>query len=156
MRRPSPRCRPICYVCLSQVRETARAAAGTGTESQLVCFACLFIIVNAPVMGARRGGKGGTCPPPLEFEKRTSYAAVLQNTLKFSSKTSQKTQKFSFAPSARRNMVNFWYGAPKTCRLFKVSVALPPSGKISAGAHDKRFVFFFFFFVQTICSRRTR
>ena len=35
-------------------------------------------------MSARRGGKGGTCPPPLEFEKMTSYAAALQNTLKFS------------------------------------------------------------------------
>ena len=35
-------------------------------------------------MGARRGGaRGGTCPP-LEFEKMTSYAAVLQHTLKFS------------------------------------------------------------------------
>ena len=34
-------------------------------------------------MGARRGGQGGTCPP-LEFEKVTSYAAVLQNTLNFS------------------------------------------------------------------------
>ena len=32
-------------------------------------------------------------------------------------------------------MVNFLYGAPKTCQLFKVSVVLPPSGKISAGAH---------------------
>ena len=37
---------------------------------------------SAP-MGARRGGgKGGTCP--LEFEKMTSYVAVLQTTLKFS------------------------------------------------------------------------
>ena len=34
-------------------------------------------------MGARRGGKGGALAP-LEFEKMTSYAAVLQNTLKFS------------------------------------------------------------------------
>ena len=33
-------------------------------------------------------------------------------------------------------MVDFSYGAPKTCQLFKVSVILPPSGKISAGAHD--------------------
>ena len=37
-------------------------------------------------MGARRGG--GTCPS-LEFEKITSYAAVLQN-----------TKKLSLAPSA--------------------------------------------------------
>ena len=34
-------------------------------------------------MGARRGGKGGALAP-LEFEKMTSYAAVLQNALKFS------------------------------------------------------------------------
>ena len=30
------------------------------------------------------GGQGGHLPPPLEFEKMTSYAAVLQNTLNFS------------------------------------------------------------------------
>ena len=36
-------------------------------------------------MGARRGGQGGHLPPPpLEFEKMTSYSAVLENTLKFS------------------------------------------------------------------------
>ena len=93
--------------------------------------------------GGGKGGKG-------EFEKKmTSYAAVLQNTLKFSLapsalttnnlyfslKRRKKTQKFSFAPSARRKMVDFLYGAPKTCQLFKVSVVLPPYGKISAGAH---------------------
>ena len=33
-------------------------------------------------------------------------------------------------------MVDFLYGAPKTCQFFKVLVVLPPSGKISAGAHD--------------------
>ena len=33
-------------------------------------------------------------------------------------------------------MVDFAYGAPKTCKLFKVSVVLPPPlWKISAGAH---------------------
>ena len=100
--------------------------------------------------GARAGGgKGGHLPPPPGFEKMTSDAAVLQNTLKFSLapsalaldtlyfslKRREKTQKFSFAPSARRKMVDILYGAPKTCRLFKVSVILPPSGKISAGAH---------------------
>ena len=54
----------------------------------------------------------------------------------FQSKTSRKTQKFSFAPSARRKMVGFLYGAQKTCQLFEALVVLPPSGKISAGAHD--------------------
>ena len=81
----------------------------------------------------------------------TSYAAVLQNILKlslapaalaietlyFSVKRAKKTQKFSFAPPARRKTVDFLYGAPKTCQLFKASVVLPPSGKISAGAHEK-------------------
>ena len=61
----------------------------------------------------------------------------------FQSKTSRKTQKFSFAPSARRKMVDFLYGAPKTCRLFKVSVILPPSGKISAGAHAVSYLLVF-------------
>ena len=63
--------------------------------------------------GRPQGGKGDTCPPPLEFEKMASYAAVLQNTL-----------KFSLAPWARRKMVDFLYGATKTCQLFKVSVVL--------------------------------
>ena len=35
-------------------------------------------------MGARRVGARGALAPPLEFEKITPYAAVLQNTLKFS------------------------------------------------------------------------
>ena len=97
---------------------------------------------------APAGGQGGHLPP-LEFEKMTSYAAVLQNILKFSLapsalaidtlyfslKCHEKTQQFSFAPWARRKMIDFLYGAPKTCQLFKVTVVLPPSGKISAGAH---------------------
>ena len=100
--------------------------------------------------GRPQGGKWAHLPPtPLEFEKMTSYAAVLRNTLKFSLapsalalatlyfslKPREKTQKFSFAPSARSKVVDFLYGAPKTCRLLKLSVILPPSGKISAGAH---------------------
>ena len=79
----------------------------------------------------------------------TSYAAVLQNTLKFSLvpsalaidtlyfslKRREKTQKFSFAPSARRKMVDVLYDAPKTCQLFEVTVVLPRSGKFTAGTH---------------------
>ena len=65
-------------------------------------------------MGARRGGgKREHLPPPPGIWKNYD----------------------SFAPWARRKMVDFLYGAPKTCRLFKVSVILPPSGKISTGAH---------------------
>ena len=70
----------------------------------------------------------------------TSYAAVLQNTLKFSLEPSAlalDTLHFSLKRREKnaKNFVDLLYGAPKTCRLFKVSVILPPSGKISAGAH---------------------
>ena len=99
-------------------------------------------------MGARRGGQGGTCPP-LEFEKVTSYAAVLQNTLNFSLappalalhtlyfslKRREKRKKCHLRLGRAEKMVDFLYGAPKMCQLFKVLVVLPPSGKISAGAH---------------------
>ena len=34
-------------------------------------------------------------------------------------------------------MVDIFHGAPKTCPIFKLSVVLPPSGKISAGAHGR-------------------
>ena len=59
-------------------------------------------------MGARRGG---TCPPPLEFEKNdviccrpTKYPKLFDRHRYpiFQSKTAQKTLKFSFAPFARR------------------------------------------------------
>ena len=56
-------------------------------------------------MGARRGGQGGTCPP-LEFEKVTSYAAALQNTLKFSlapSALAPDTLYFSLKRREERN-----------------------------------------------------
>ena len=78
----------------------------------------------ALAMGARRGG--GALAPPWNLKKVTSYAAVLQNTPKFSlapgarhryhifqSKKPRKTQNFLFAPLARRKMVDSWYGAPK-------------------------------------------
>ena len=45
----------------------------------------------------------------------------------FHSKTSRKAQKFSFAPWAPRQMVDFFLqDAPKTCQFFKVLVVLPP------------------------------
>ena len=50
-------------------------------------------------------------------------------------------QKFSFASSARLKMVDSVYGARKTCQFFNVSVVLPPSGKISAGAHVKNYMY---------------
>ena len=74
----------------------------------------------------RSQGGGGALAPPWNLKKVTSYAAVLQNTPKFSlapgarhryhifqSKKPRKTQNFLFAPLARRKMVDSWYGAPK-------------------------------------------
>ena len=99
---------------------------------------------------APAGGQGGgTCPPPWNLKKMTSYAAVLKNTpnfslapsalaldtLYFSLKRRKKRKNFRLRLRRAEKMVIFWYGAPKTCQLFKVSVVLPPSGKISAGAH---------------------
>ena len=62
-------------------------------------------------MGARRGGgKGGHLPPPLEFEKLTSYAAVQQNTL-----------KFSLAPTALAiDTLYFSLKRAKKCKIFRL------------------------------------
>ena len=90
-------------------------------------------------MGARRGARGALAPPPWNFKKwrnilpsykiPQNFRSRLRRSPEipyiFQSKTSQKTQKVSFAPS----------GAAKTCQLFKVLGVFPPSGKISAGAH---------------------
>ena len=108
----------------------------------------VLLILFMYMHGHPQGGQRGHLPPPLEFEKMTSYAAVLQNTPKLSlappalatnalyfSLKRRKKQTFSFASSTGRKVVDFLYGAPKTRQRFKVSVILPPSGKISAGAH---------------------
>ena len=42
-------------------------------------------------------------------------------------------------------MIDFLYSAPKTCQVFKTSVVLPPSGKISTGAHVWFYVFLHFY-----------
>ena len=61
---------------------------------------------NIPHIAARRRA-GGYSPPAVEFEKMTSYAVVLQNTLKYPALAihtlyfnlkRHKTEKFSFAP----------------------------------------------------------
>ena len=85
---------------------------------ELQLYTVKFSTENAYGHGRPQGGgKEGHLPPPLEFEKMTSYAAVLQNYLKFSLAPSalaldtlyfslkclEKRLKFSFAPSARRN-----------------------------------------------------
>ena len=46
-------------------------------------------------------------------------------------------------------MVIILYGAPKTCQLFKVSVVLPPSGKISAGAHVRKSIRKYMYMVKS-------
>ena len=80
-------------------------------------------------MGARRGGKGGTCPPPLEFEKMTSYAAVLQNTLKFSlapSALAIDTLYFSLKCREKRKNFRLRFRRAENVSIFKVSVDFCP------------------------------
>ena len=81
----------------------------------------LLIIEQAPMgMGARRGTKRGALAPPRPWnlKQMTSYAPVkypkifaraygARNTLYFSLKRREKTQKYSFAPLAHRKTVNF-------------------------------------------------
>ena len=82
--------------------------------------------------GAKRGALA-----PLEVEKKdviccrpTKYStAFALDTLYFSLKRRKITHKFSFAPSARRKMVEFLCGAPKTCRLLKCRWFCPPLEK---------------------------
>ena len=83
-------------------------------------------------MGARGGGARGEALAPLEFEKMTSCAAVLRNTLKFSLapsalaldtlyfslKRRKKRKDFRLRLRRAEKMVIFLYGAPKTCQLF--------------------------------------
>ena len=102
---------------------------------------------SAP-MGARRGGgKGGTCP--LEFEKMTSYVAVLQTTLKFShAPLALAMDTLYVSVKSRKNASIFIcaFGAPKNGRFFvrraeNVSNfsrvgGFAPLWKISAGAHE--------------------
>ena len=64
-------------------------------------------MLHAPVgMGARRGG---ALALPLEFEKMTSYFAVLQNTLKFSLAPSALTIDTLYFSLKRRKI----HSAPK-------------------------------------------
>ena len=73
------------------------------------------------LMGARRGGQRGALAPPLEFEKMTSYTAILQNTLKFSlapSALAIHTLHFSLKRRKNVKMVDLSHGAPKNGRFF--------------------------------------
>ena len=87
-------------------------------------------ILYTYIHGRPQGGQEGHLPPPWNLKKMTSYAAVLRNTLNFwlassalaidtlyfNLKQRKKNAQNSFATSARRKMVNFLYGAPKTCQ----------------------------------------
>ena len=75
----------------------------------------------APSGGARRGAlapwklkKDVICCRPTKYS--TAFAL---DTLYFSLKRRKITHKFSFAPSARRKIVDFLYGAPKTVDFLK-------------------------------------
>ena len=109
-----------------------------------------------------QGGQGGHLPPPLEFEKMTSYADVLRNTLKFSLASSAlaiDTLYFSLKWHKKAKTIVCAFGAPKNGQFFArraknmstfLSVRLvvlppPPLKKISAGAqcpcfNDQHFV----------------
>ena len=54
-------------------------------------------------MGDRREGQVGGHLPPLEFEKMTSYAAVLQNTLAYQSKRPKNAKNFVCAFGSPQN-----------------------------------------------------
>ena len=106
---------PVC-VCLAE-----------GTFYQL------YIITNTTITrrmhfnvecdhGRPQGGGqgGGTCPPPLEFEKMTSYAAVLQNTL-----------ELSLAPSALA-LDTLYFGRKtlrKNAKMFVCAIGAPKNGR---------------------------
>ena len=91
-------------------------------------------------MGARRGGaRGGHLPSPLEFEKMTSYATVLYNTLKFSLAPSalaldtlyfslkhrEKRQKFSFAPFVCVQKIDLFRRAENVSTFYSVGDFAP-------------------------------
>ena len=100
----------------------------------------------------RRQG-GGTCPPPLEFEKMTSYAAVLQNTLNFSlapsalalhtlylslKRRKKKRKNFRLRLRRAKKWSIFFVRRAENVSAFSKCwwFCHPPhSGKISAGAH---------------------
>ena len=106
-------------------------------------------------MGARRGEGGALAPPPWNLKKVRSYAAVLQNTPKFSvapSALAIDTLYFTLKRREKRKMfrLRLWRAEKwsilgtarqKTCQLFNVLVVLPPSGKIPAGAHGSGTVY---------------
>ena len=77
-------------------------------------------------MGACRGARGALASP-LEFEKMTSYAAVPQNTLKYSLAPLALATNVLYISLNRRK---------KNAKIFVSVGGFAPSGKISAGAHD--------------------
>ena len=83
-------------------------------------------------MGARRGRQGGGTCPPLEFEKMTSYAAVQQNTL-----------KFSLAPTALAiDTLYFSLKRAKKRKIFRLRLRRVEKWSIFSTARRKRLNFF--------------
>ena len=82
------------------------------------------------------GGKRAlSCLPALEFERMTSYAALVRNALKFSltlSALAVNTLEFSLKKNANGPFLSM---AHRKIVNFLVLVVLLRSGKISAGAH---------------------
>ena len=86
----------------------------------------------SPIHGRPQGGQGGHLPPPLEFEKMTSYAAVLQNTL-----------KFSLAPSALAiDTLYFSLKRAKKCKNFRLRLRRAEKCSIFCTARRKGVNFF--------------
>ena len=76
---------------------------------------------SPPGHGRPQGGGQGGHLPPLEFKKMTSYAAVLQNTLKFSfAPSALALDTLYFSLKRRKNATIFVcaFGAPKNGRFF--------------------------------------
>ena len=77
-------------------------------------------------MGARKGeggASGALAPPPLEFEKMTSHAAVIRN-----------TRNFSLAPMALAiDTLYFSLRRLKNAKIFVCAFGAPKNGQIFVG-----------------------
>ena len=91
-------------------------------------------------IGDRRGATWGSCPPPWNLKMMTSYAVLVENTLKFllaPSACASNSLKFSLH---RRKIAKFFVralGALKNSSFLSVRAVLPPSGRNPAGAHGQ-------------------
>ena len=98
---------------------------------------------NATI-GARRGGNLGQLPPTPNLKMMTSYAVSVQNTIKFSlapPALASNNSKLNLKRRKIRKNFRCAESAPKNRSFLSVHAVLPPSGKISAGAHVDLFCF---------------